>query len=180
MVRFIHSFIPNIKLWSVGERENETMSTVNPISVPEKEVEEKKQKKEAGEKKRKRPKPEPCKCKATVRHINTFLNDLQEVAVEKIYNFPELGGKVVELLEKAVRNEIYYPLTLIENQLVKEEKLGQRDQLDKLEKSRFCKARIHCDLDDLPTLNDFGYESDSDDEANRLYKYPDLPSTYGR
>ena len=63
--------------------------------------EEKKLKKEVGEKKRKRPKPPPCRCEATVRHINCLLHDLHEVAVEKLYNFPELSGKIVEKIEKA-------------------------------------------------------------------------------
>ena len=147
------------------------MSTVNPTPVPEKgkEEEKAKPKKEVGERKRKRPKPEPCKCVATVKHICTYLHDLHEVAVEKIYNFPELGGKFVELLEKAVRDEIYYPLTIIEQQLEKEEKIGVRTQLDKLEKSRFCKARVHCGFDELPNLDGHSDVCYSDDEDSRLY-----------
>lgn len=154
-------------------------------TAPEKrkKEQEKKQKKEVGERKEKRSKkPEPCKCVATVRHINTYLHDLQEVAVEKIYNFPELGGKVVELLEKAIHKDIYYPLEVIEQQLVKEEKLGKRDQLKELKKSQFCKARSHCNFEELPNLDGFtdvqyGSDSDDDDEANRLYHYK-YPSTY--
>ena len=148
------------------------MSTANP---PLGEEEKSKKTGGEGERKRKRPKPPPCRCVATVRHINCLLHDLHEFASEKIYNFPELTGKIVEKIEKALRDEIVHPIELIERQLVEEEKIGKRDQLEKLEKSRICKAtRLHDPFDIYPAIDGTSsvcYASDQEIEDGQMARW---------
>ena len=127
------------------------MSTENQMPVPEKEKEETK-KKEVGERKRKRAKPVPCKCVETVRRVNAILRDVHEYTSETIVNFPELTGKILELSQKAMHNEIVWPLHLYKKQLTDEESRGVNTTKTKLQKSQLCNAKVHDPEDTFPNL----------------------------
>ena len=121
-------------------------------------------------KKRKRPVPPPCKCVETVKCLNSMLHDLHAFCTETIVNFPELTGKILDLTQKAINDEIFYPLKILEQQLKDEEKRGFNGVLQKLEKSRRCKAKVHDPEDVLPAIDGTSnvcYESD--EEENRRW-----------
>lgn len=142
------------------------MSTANQMSVPEKRKKEEEanpKKEEEGESKRKRPKPPPCKCKETVKRVNSMLRDAHEYILDKVINFPELTGKILEVTQKAVNNEIVTPLHLYTRQLIDEEHRGFDTTLRKLDKSRLCRARIHYGEDVFPALS-AAYASDESEE----------------
>ena len=134
------------------------------MPVPGKEKEEATPKKQVeGERKRKRPKPPPCKCKETVRRVNSILRDGHEYILDKVINHPELTGKILEVTQKAVHNEIVTPLHLYTKQLIDEERRGFDTTLRKLDKSRLCRARVHHGEDEFPSLggpSSSYYESD--------------------
>ena len=128
-------------------------------------------KKEQGKgRKRKKPAPPPCKCVHTVRCLNSMLHDLHAFCTDTIVNYPELTGKILSLTQKAINDEIFYPLKILKTQLEDEEKRGFNDTLQKLEKSRRCKAKVHDPEDVLPAID--GTSSvcyASDEEDNRWW-----------
>ena len=121
------------------------MSDKNPSDVEKK-------KEKGGGKKRKKISP-PCKCVHTIRCLNSMLRDLHAYCTETIVNYPELTGKVLDLTQKAINDEIFYPLKILEDQLQDEEKRGFTETLQKLEKSRRCKAKVHDPQDCLPNID---------------------------
>ena len=94
-----------------------------------------------------------------------MLQDLHAFCTETIVNFPELTGKILDLTQKSINNEIIHPLKILEQQLKDEEKRGSNDTLQKLEKSRHCKAKVHAPEDLFPAID--GTSNTSDEEENR-------------
>ena len=130
----------------------------NPLKV------EKKKGQKLG-KKRKRPVPlAQCKCVETVKCLTSMLRDCHELCKVTLANFPELSGKILELTQKAINNEIFHPLKILKKQLVDKEK---RDVTRReLEKSRRCKATLHDPEDVLPDINGYTIVCHASDEEN--------------